>query len=134
MNPWGTTMAANSFEVRYTGTINVNANREDIVRIAEWIERAFPKLESGLVLSRSADRLTINLGSDSGVHTGMWVLIASRGDMLKDPHTGDPLGSDIYVGEAFVIGVNPGTSEARVVNTAAGRVPQIKVHDKVIFK
>ena len=134
MNPWGTTMAANSFEVRYTGTINVDAGRRDITLIAEWTERAFPKLESGLVLSRSADRITLNLGSESGVHTGMWVLVASRGDMLKDPQTGEPLGSDIYVGEAFVIGVNPATSEALVVQTPQGKTPQIKVHDKVIFK
>ena len=101
MNAYGLTMAAKSFVVRYTGTINVDANSEDIGHIAEWIERGFPKLESGLVLSRSDNRITINLGSDSGVQRGMWVLIASRGDVIKDPQTGEFLGSDIYVGEAY---------------------------------
>lgn len=129
MNPYGTTMAADSFEVRYTGTINVDADRRDIDKIADWIEREFPKLASGMVLSRSGNRITINLGGDSGVQVGMWVLIASRGDIIKDPDTGEFLGSDIYVGEAYVIGVNPGTCEAVVVDN-----PVIRVDDKVIFK
>ena len=134
MNAYGTTMAAKSFQVKYTGTINVDADREDIKAIADWIEQWFPKLQSGLVLSRSNDRVTINLGSESGVQRGMWFLIASRGDAVKDPKTGESLGSDIYVGEAHVIAVNPATCEAILVPRTDGRTPEIKVSDKVIFK
>jgi hypothetical protein len=134
MNAYGLTMAAKSFVVRYTGTINVDANSEDIGRIAEWIERGFPKLDSGLVLARSGDRITINLGSESGVQRGMWVLIASCGDVIKDPQTGEFLGSDIYVGEAWVSAVNPATCEALVVEANEGKQSEIKVKDKVVFK
>ncbi|MFH1417670.1 MAG: hypothetical protein ABII12_05210 [Planctomycetota bacterium] len=134
MNAYGLTMAAKTFTVRYAGTINVDADREDITRIAEWIEREFPKLASGLVLSRSDNRITLNLGSGSGVQRGMWALIASRGDIIKDPQTGEFLGSDIYVGEAYVIAVNAATCEALVVDTVEGKTPEIKVDDKVVFK
>ncbi len=134
MNAYGTTMAAKSCQVKYTGTINVDADREDIKAIADWLEQQFPKLQSGLVLSRSADRVTINLGGESGAQRGMWVLIASRGDAVKDPKTGELLGSDIYVGEAYIIAVNPATCEAVLVPRADGKAPEIKVNDKVIFK
>ena len=134
MNAYGMTMAAKSFTVRYTGTINVDADREDIKKTAEWIEREFPKLESGLVLSWSGNRVTINLGSDSHVQVGMWVLIASRGDVVKDPQTGEFLGRDIYVGEAYVIAVNPATCEALVVDTIDKKPAEIRVNDKVVFK
>lgn len=134
MNAYGTTMAARSFTVRYTGTINVDASREDIQQIAQWIEREFPKLDSGLVLSWTGSRVTINLGSDHGVQVGMWVLIAARGDMIKDPQTGEFLGRDIYVGEAYVIGVDPGSCEALVVETIDKKTPEIQVNDKVVFK
>lgn len=146
MNAYGTTMAAKSFPVRYSGTINVDADRADIDAIAEWIERQFPKLASGLVLSRSGNRITINLGAESGVQVGMWVLIASRGDVVKDPKSGEFLGSDIFVGEAYVIAVNAATCEARVVDVleerqdgsgqvrAVQRTPEIRVNDKVVFK
>jgi hypothetical protein len=134
MNAYGTTMAAKSFQAKYTGTINVDADREDIKAIADWLEQQFPKLQSGLVLSRSTDRITINLGGESGVQRGMWVLVASRGDAVKDPATGEFLGSDIYVGEAYVIAVSPATCEAVLVQRIDGVMPEIKVNDKVIFK
>lgn len=134
MNAYGSTMAAKSFTIRYTGTINVDADREDIKAIAQWIERMFPKLDAGTVLSRTDNRITVNLGSDSGVQRGMWVLVASRGDVIKDPKTGDFLGSDIYVGEAYVIAVNAATCEALVAPTIEQKNPEIKVHDKVVFK
>jgi hypothetical protein len=125
MNALGTTIAAK---------ISVDADREDIDAIAEWIERAFPRLESGLVLSRSRDRITINLGQEEGVQVGMGVLVAARGDDVKDPETGELLGTDIFVAEAYVIAAGPGTCEAVVVPDADGRTPEIKVNDKVVFK
>lgn len=146
MNPFGTTLAARSFQAKYTGTINVQAGREDVDTIAQWIERAFPKLQSGLVIARpSADRITVNLGSESGVTPGMGLLIAARGNIIKDPNTGEVLGSDIYIGEAYVIAVQDAKCTARlapieVVVNANGRqqattlVPQVNVNDKVVFK
>jgi hypothetical protein len=155
MNPFGTTMAARTFDdIRYTGSINVDADRQDISGIAEWIDRKFPKLEAGLVLSRSGERrITVNLGSEDGVQIGMGVLIAARGDDVKDPQTGELLGSNIYVGEAYVVAVDEGTCEAKLAlqsepqKGADGRpmmadgqllvewvVPNVRVHDKIIFK
>ncbi len=134
MNPYGTTMAAKHFVVKYSGNINVDADRDDIDRIAEWIERSFPKLATGEVISRSSDRITVNLGTDSGVQVGMWMLVASRGDIVRDPQTGEFLGSDIYVGEVYVVAINPATCDARLVRNVNKRIPQIKVGDKVVFK
>jgi hypothetical protein len=149
MNPLGTTMAAKSFDnIRYTGTINVNASREDIERIAEWIDRKFPKLQSGRILSRSSQRrVTLNLGAEDGVQVGMGVLLAAQGDDLKDPETGELLGSDIYVGEAYVVAISPTTCEAALENIyerkkspdgrlvmMEGPMPVVRVGDKVVFK
>ena len=141
MNPFGTTMTAQSFEdIRYTGSINVDANRDDIVKIAEWIDRKFPKLEDGSILSLSSNRITINLGSKDGVQVGMWVLVAARGDDIKDPTSGELLSSNIYVAEAWVVAVNPGTCEALLATVSdrntnlKSRRPRVKVGDKVVFK
>jgi len=149
MNPLGNTVAAKSFDsIRYTGTINVNVSREDIERIAEWIDRKFPKLDSGQVLSRSSRRqVTLNLGSQDGVQIGMGVLLAARGDDIKDPATGDLLGSNIYVGEAYVVAVDAATCEATLENTyerkkasngrlvmMEGPLPAVRVGDNVVFK
>jgi hypothetical protein len=134
MNPYGLTMAARAFTVKYYGTVNVNADAEDIGRIAEWIERKFPKLKDGLILSRSDERVTINLGSNDGVQPGMWVLIAAGGDVVKDPQTGEFLGSDIYVGEAYVVGVDDAKCQALLVRDENKQLPPARVKDKVIFK
>ncbi len=135
MNPQFTTMAAKTFEVRYTGTINVDVERDGIDRIAEWLERAFPKLSDGTVMARSGENVSLNLGSEDGVQVGMGLLISSHGDIVRDPATGDFLGSDIYVGEAYVVAVDAKKSEARLEpRKLGGAVPEVIVGDKVEFK
>jgi len=135
----GRVLDADSYEVKYAGILNPRADRDDVERIADRIEKAIPTPAGGRVLSRSGERITIDRGAEDGVKRGLGVLIVARGDTVFDTETGDPIGSKIYIGEAYVIAVEPRNCEAQLSQyQRRGRAgtfsPNVKVGDGIVFK
>ena len=143
----GTVMYAGHHEVHYEGVLDVKTKREDISAMSTAVFKAFPTLGGPdiKVASVSGDTIRINVGEKDGVKTGMGILIASRGDTIRDPVSGGSLGDEIFVGEAYVVEVSEKAAKASLVpvdprgkplsvDSQEGRPPMVRLYDSVRFK
>lgn len=131
----GTVMFAGHFDVHYSGVLDVKAERKDISKMAEAIYSAFPVLGdvNVRVAGVSGGMVTVNLGEKDGVKLGMGALVVAGGDTLTDPVTKEELTDAVYVGEIYVVEVDPKTSKA-IVDAPQQHMPVIKLNDLVRFK
>ncbi len=131
----GTVMYAGNFNIRYSGDRDVKVNRDDITKIAEDLLLAFPPWTPNpdiKIVSKSGANISINLGQEGGARIGMGVLIVAEGEtLLRDPVSGENLGNEVFVGEAYVYEVAEKTCKARIAENSQGIV---KLGDFVRFK
>ncbi len=134
--PNGTVMYAGDHDVKYTGVLEVKADRDDINNIALEVETAFPDLgdPATRIISLSGDSITVNLGKKDGAKVGMGALIIASGDTITDPSSGETLASDIYVGEAYIVEVGSKACKAIITNRDEEVPSRPKLHDRVGFK
>jgi len=63
----------------------------------------------------------------------MGALVISRGDTIKDPSSGQELGDEIMVAEAYIVEVQDRTSKAILV-PVRNQIPRVVLGDSIRFK
>lgn len=133
----GTVMYAGNHSIHYKGVLDVEIEREDVSKVSNEIYVAFPKLDAPnlKVASLSGKMATINVGEADGAKVGMGILLLAHGDSLKDPETGEELGDEIYVGEAYIVEVSEKSCKAILVSTRPEDTATfVKLGDGIRFK
>ncbi len=79
-------------------------------------------IEAKVAALLSAQDLAINKGSDDGVHVGMrFAILNEKGADIKDPDTGNPLGSvELAKTLVKIVSVEPKLSVGRTFRTVTG--------------
>ncbi len=131
-------MFAKSAEFRYSGTIDVVLNRNDITQFAKQIANAFPTLterQPAKVISVSGKNVTISVGVNKGIKTGMTALVYTQGDLTRDLDSEEVLNSVSYLAQISVISPLDRISKAQR-DEGLGIPPglSIRVGDLIMFK
>ena len=125
-------MYAKSAEMRFTGSLEVQMNRDDINRLSQEIADSFPKMDERQpvkILDISSDTVTISVGTDRGIKSGMAALVYSGGDLTRDLDTSEVLSSVTYLAQVNVTSVLDRMSKA-TIESGGG----LRVGDLVTFK
>lgn len=108
----GSIITAESFKGGSTSSLNKLVNEA-----AAKIIRHFPL--QGYVVKRSLSKVTVDLGANAGVRTGMQFKVYTEGAPLKHPKTGEVLSVEtVEKGTLRVTALRDNTSDSVIVNEA----------------
>jgi len=127
---------ATSAEIRYTGTLDIRLDRDDVTRLTTQIADSFPRADERepiRIAQISGQDVTLAGGADRSVRAGMVGLVMASSDLTRDPDSGEVLQSHMYVGRLSVRSVEERTSVAQV-HAEASFSPDVRVGDIIIFK
>ena len=88
-----------------------------VSQITDKIIQAFPL--QGYVVQREGEKIIVDIGSQTGTHSGSRFIVFKEGKLIKHPKTGEVLDIEtIDLGEIELQEVKERTSTARIVNEA----------------
>jgi len=110
-------------ETKNDNTIMDSAIRKAVVNCVDLAKKAASKVSwQGSVVKVGSDgRIYITPGSGSGVKTGMKFIVYEKGEEIKDPSTGEPLGSELKSIGSIIITGDFGDGKGAIAKLASGK-------------
>ncbi|HUK56240.1 MAG TPA: hypothetical protein VLY20_06240 [Nitrospiria bacterium] len=123
-------MYADQHTLSFQGRRSMEITRDDVVTLGESISKAVPRVPDMKIVSKNADLVTLNGGSNKGLVVGMTGYVQTYLEKVNDPETGEiPKPTPVIVGEVVIDQVGEDTAIGRMI---AGE--DILANDTLRFK